>query len=159
MRNVIILVVLAVLSRLLPHPPNFTPMISIALLSGAFISNRMLSFILPLTIVLISDMFLGMYSGMMFVYLGYVVSTYIGYKMREQSNVKIINASLLSGILFWTISNLGVYLLSNNHDVASFILCYTMAIPFLPALLVSSVIYSVVLSYFYNIISYKLESN
>ena len=50
-------------SRLIPHPPNFTPIISMALLSGYFFSNIYLSIIILLISIFVSDLFLGFYEN------------------------------------------------------------------------------------------------
>ncbi len=53
------LVVIAAISRLVPHPPNMTPLAAIALFGGAFLSNRRLAYALPLAAMLLSDVFSG----------------------------------------------------------------------------------------------------
>ena len=60
-------------SRLIPHPPNFTPIISMALLSGFFFSNIYLSIIILLISIFISDFFLGFYENMLYVYFSIVL--------------------------------------------------------------------------------------
>ena len=44
------LIIIAAITRLLPHPPNFTPIAAIALFGGACFSNKKLAFILPILI-------------------------------------------------------------------------------------------------------------
>jgi hypothetical protein len=48
-------IVVASVFRLLPHWPNFTPIATIALLGGSMISNRFLSFAVPVIAMVISD--------------------------------------------------------------------------------------------------------
>ena len=50
----IVFLILGIVFRLIPHAPNFTPMLSIALLSGFYIKNRF-SILLPIGIMVISD--------------------------------------------------------------------------------------------------------
>ena len=57
-------IVLAAALRLVPHPPNFTPIGAMALFSGAYIGRRALAFVAPLAAMLLSDAILGFYSGM-----------------------------------------------------------------------------------------------
>ncbi|MCV6605330.1 MAG: hypothetical protein OIF34_08485, partial [Porticoccaceae bacterium] len=59
---VVLLIVLAALSRLLPHPPNFSPLIAMALFGGAVIADRKLALIMPLLALLLSDLILGLHS-------------------------------------------------------------------------------------------------
>ena len=46
----VIFILLAVFSRLTPHPPNFTPILSIALFSGLMFNNKY-GFLIPLSII------------------------------------------------------------------------------------------------------------
>ena len=56
------LIFLMVFSRLIPHPPNFTPIIAVAIMSGYLFRNFYLSFLVLLISMLISDLFLGFIS-------------------------------------------------------------------------------------------------
>ena len=58
----------AVLSRFLPHPPNFTPVAAIALLSCKGFNNRWIAIIIPMIIMFISDLVLGLHGSIPFVY-------------------------------------------------------------------------------------------
>ena len=53
-----IFLILGIVFRIIPHAPNFTPMLSIALLSGYYIKSRY-SILLPIGILLGSDILLG----------------------------------------------------------------------------------------------------
>ena len=57
--NIILsLIILAVLTRLLPHPPNVAPITGIALFAGNKFDNKWIGFILPLVCMFLSDLFL-----------------------------------------------------------------------------------------------------
>ena len=47
------LIVLAALSRLLPHPPNFSPVEAIALFGGAYFASRQWALVVPLLAMLL----------------------------------------------------------------------------------------------------------
>ena len=49
--------------RLVPHPPNFSPIDAMALFSGAYLGRRWLAFAAPLAALLLSDAVLGFYPG------------------------------------------------------------------------------------------------
>ena len=57
-------IVAAAALRLVPHPPNFTPIGAMALFSGAYFGRRWLAFAAPLGALLLSDAVLGFYAGM-----------------------------------------------------------------------------------------------
>ena len=67
------LILLMVFSRLLPHPPNFTPIIAVAILSGYFFKNIYMSVFVLLFAMLASDLFIGFYKNMIFVYLSLIM--------------------------------------------------------------------------------------
>ena len=49
------LIVLAALSRLLPHPPNFSPVEAIALFGGAYFASRAWAVVVPLVGMFLSE--------------------------------------------------------------------------------------------------------
>ena len=61
------LVLILILSRLIPHPPNFTPIIAVAIMSGYLFKNIYISFITLLISMLIADFFIGFYENIFFV--------------------------------------------------------------------------------------------
>src|SRR5688500_16153209 len=69
-RNLLLagLIVAAALSRLVPHPFNFSPIEAIALFSGAYFLDRRLAIAVPLAGMFLSDLFLGLHEGMFVVY-------------------------------------------------------------------------------------------
>ena len=55
------LILILAFARLIPHPPNFTPIIAVAIISGYFFKNLNFSLIILLIAMLISDLFIGFY--------------------------------------------------------------------------------------------------
>ena len=72
------LVILAILTRLLPHPPNFAPITSIALFTGFHFSNKRLAIFIPLFCMFLSDLYLGIHSLMPLIYLTFVMISVLG---------------------------------------------------------------------------------
>ena len=63
------IILLAALTRLLPHPPNFTPIIAFAVISAYFFNNRVLAFFILALSLIISDFIIGFYDGFVFNYI------------------------------------------------------------------------------------------
>ena len=82
------LVLLLAFSRLIPHPPNFTPIIAVAIMSGYFFKNIKLSFVVLLISMLLVDVFIGFYKHMLFVYLSLFLITFIFFKISNKINLK-----------------------------------------------------------------------
>ena len=62
-----ITIVIAVSMRLLPHPPNFTPIAAMALFGGCYLDKKY-ALAIPLLAMFVSDIFLGFHNTMIFVY-------------------------------------------------------------------------------------------
>ncbi|HET7819819.1 MAG TPA: DUF6580 family putative transport protein [Bacteroidia bacterium] len=127
-----ITIFLAALSRLLPHPFNFTPIGAMALFGGAYFSNKKLSFIIPLVAMFASDCLIGFHNTILYVYVSFILITFIGIFISNKINAKnIILASLTSSFLFFIISNLGVWMSdSTSHGMIGLFNTYFAAIPF-----------------------------
>ena len=137
------LIVLAVLTRLLPHPPNVAPITGIALFGGSKFNNKWIGFGLPLLCMFISDLFLGFSSITMFVYLSFMLISYIGINSKKISNGTILGSSLL----FFLITNFGVFLLGYPHTIQGLITCYTLALPFFINTILGDLFFTHSLSY------------
>lgn len=123
--------VLAAISRLIPHPPNFAPVTAIALFSGFYVTNKLLVYALPIGIMMLSDLFLGFSSISYFVYGAFVLVSFIGTLSKNPKIFKIVPCILLSSISFFIITNFGVWILGGYPKTwTGLATCYTMAIPF-----------------------------
>jgi len=145
---VIGLILLAAAARLLPHPPNFTPILAMGLFSGAMLADRRLALALPLGAMLLSDLLLGLHQTLLFVYLGVACSVFIGFLLRGRvAALPVTLAALGASAAFFLVSNLGVWLLSGmyGHDPAGLLSCYTMAIPFFHYTLLGTLLYIAIL--------------
>tara|TARA_B100000965_G_scaffold324752_1_gene286816 strand:- start:3225 stop:3725 length:501 start_codon:yes stop_codon:yes gene_type:complete len=156
---VIILTLFAVLSRLIPHPPNFTPILAIALYSGFSFKNKFL-FIIPLVGMIVSDFFLGYYSSIIWIYFSLLIIFYLGYILSNKYSFKnLIMLSLISSVLFFLISNFAVWLGGwYGYNLSGFIACYVAAIPFFHNTLFSTIIYSSIFHFSYKYSAKIFES-
>lgn len=128
----VIVIAVAVLYRLFPHIPNVAPITALALYSGVYLDKKV-ALILPLTIMLISDLFVGFHQTMLFVYGSFVITSVIGVWLKmHQSLRNIVGATVLSSVLFFIITNLGVWLEGQMYmrTMEGLITCYYMALPF-----------------------------
>ena len=120
------LIVLAILTRLIPHPPNFSPVTAIALFGGLNFNDKRVAFSIPLLILFLSDLIIGISLINLFVYLGFISVVLLGSQIKS---IKFGNI-LLASFLFFLISNFGVWILGYPKNLEGLLLCYTMAIPF-----------------------------
>jgi hypothetical protein len=145
------LILILTFARLIPHPPNFTPIIAVAIISGYFFKNLNFSLIILLAAMLISDLFIGFYENVIFVYTSLLLIAFIFHKINKKINLKNLFISGFSGsLIFFIISNFGVWVLGSPgvQDVAyekslsGLIECYILAIPFFGNTFLSTLIFS-----------------
>jgi len=128
------LIILAILTRLLPHPSNFTAASAVALFGAAYYDKKIMAFLVPITAVFISDLLLGgLYKGAEWVYASYIVIAALGFMLRSKATIfRIGLLSVISSICIYIISDFGVWLgTMYPHTWQGFVACYAAALPFL----------------------------
>jgi len=145
-------ILIAVFFRLIPHPPNFTPVTSLALFSGIMFQRKWLSILVPIVAMLLSDMVLGFGMISMWVYASFMLVTISGWVLK-QMNVKSI---LVSSMIFFIVSNLGVWVLGYPHTFDGLMLCYTMAIPFFGYSIIGDLLWGTIIKESYKFIENKV---
>ena len=145
------LILILALARLIPHPPNFTPIIAVAIMSSYFFKNVNLSFVILLVSMLVSDLFIGFYENLIFVYLSLVLITFVFHKISSKINFRnLFIYGFMGSLIFLIVSNFGVWALGSPgvYDIAyeknlsGIIQCYILAIPFFGNTFVSTLIFS-----------------
>ena len=133
----------AILSRFLPHPPNFTPVAAIALLSSKGFNNRWIGLLIPMIILFISDLVLGLHGSIPFVYGAFILISLFG------SFVKKINIGVVlsSSVIFFLVSNFGVWFLYYPSTFTDLVTCYTLAIPFFLNTILGDLFFSALMIY------------
>ncbi len=126
-------ILVAAALRLVPHPPNFTPIGAMALFSGAYLGRRGLAFAAPLGAMVLSDWVLGFYSGFWITYLAVALIVVIGgFALSRVSVVRVGGAAIASSVVFFAVSNFGTWAFSGMypHTLPGLSTCYVAAIPF-----------------------------
>jgi hypothetical protein len=134
--------------RLVPHPPNFTPIGAMALFSGAYLGRRAIAFAAPLGALLLSDLVLGFYHGQATVYFSVALIAMLG--MLALSRVSVLRigaAAVASSVLFFVITNFGVWLFTDFYPrtLAGLEACYVAAIPFFQNTVAGDLFYATLL--------------
>jgi hypothetical protein len=141
-------IVAAAAMRLVPHPPNFAPLAAMALFSGAYVGKRALAFVAPLGALLVSDLVLGFYPELAFVYLSVAATVLIGWFVaRRRTVMRVGVAALAASVLFFLVTNFGVWVLMDYypHTASGLLACYVAAIPFFQNTLAGDLFYSALL--------------
>ncbi|MFW5807996.1 MAG: DUF6580 family putative transport protein [Spirochaetota bacterium] len=146
-----ILIAIAALSRLAPHPPNMTPVTAIALFSAMYIRDTRIVFGLPLAALVISDILLYLVQGTpiglinLFVYLSFAVIVLLGFKLKQYFSLYMLATTTATGsITFFLITNLAVWLGWEMYPMTweGLLQCYVAALPFLRNMVIGDFMYT-----------------
>ena len=150
---------------------NLTPIGAIALFAGANFQNRMVRYLFPLGILMMSDVLMrweGMdnaflYSGWMWVYLAFTITIFFGEKMSKLIKIRtVFLASLASALVHWILSDFGYWIggginiLTNTpfeRTAQDLLVCYSLGFPFFLKLAASTFLYSVLIFSLYSLLN------
>ncbi len=148
------LIFFAALSRLIPHPPNVAPITALALFGAVYLDKKH-TFLVPIIAMLVSDYIIGFHSAMIWVYGSFILIGFFGLWLRQHQGIRnTIGASVFGSIIFFIITNFGVWISSQpmySHDLSGLVQCYTAAIPFFRNSLIGDLFYVSVLFGIYEI--------
>ncbi len=129
---VFVLVLLAAILRIAPHPWNLTPIGAMALFSGAMIKDRRLAFLFPLLALFVGDLFVGFHILIPIVYASFLLNVLIGRFLADHRTVvRIGGATFLAALQFFLITNFAVWALLGSfpHTLTGLISCYALGLP------------------------------
>lgn len=154
----------AMLVRVLPHPPNVSPMTAICLFSGFAVGVRLLSFLIPLIVIYGSDFVINntisrgflsesteiiWWSDFMFwTYGSYLLIIIIGAISFDKIKTKnVIRTALISSLVFFLLTNFGSWISYPFYpkDATGLMMCFQAGVPFFRTSLLSDIAFSVVL--------------
>jgi len=147
----------AAASRLIPHPPNFTPIGALALFGGACFATKRTAFVVPLTAMVLSDLAIGLVSGdlslglhplLPVVYSSFALIVCLGFWLRPRRRpVLIAGAALAGSLLFFVLTNWGVWAFGSLYPRtwAGLAACYVAAIPFFRNTVLGDLVYTTAL--------------
>jgi hypothetical protein len=160
-RFLLVLILLAALSRVIPHPANFTPITAVALFGAARLANRWCAFLVPLAAMLISDLALdvvvrldvypdwmaqtrGLHSGSWVIYATMLLVTVLGFTLRaKNSPLRIAGTTLGGSVVFFVVTNFAVWAGGDLYPATldGLVQCYVAGIPFFGRSLASDFLY------------------
>ena len=141
------LLALGIVARLAPHPPNATPLAAIALFSGTYLPKRW-SILLPLAIVILSDVLIGWHNTIPFTWGAFLLTGLLAWWIRAHpSALRIVGATLAGSVLFFVVTNFGVWVWGELYPrtAAGLWQCYVAAIPFFRNALMGDAAYATAL--------------
>ena len=170
--TITLLILFAAFSRLIPHPPNFAPIGAMALFGAAYFSKRYLAFLIPIFSMWLSDLvinnvvfghyfdhFVWAYDGFYWTYGSFIIISLVGFVLLKKVNPqRLIISSLSASVLFFIISNFGVWASGTMYpkSINGLITCYAAGIPFFKNTLLGDLTYCAALFGVFELLQYKI---
>ena len=141
-----LLILAGAIARFLPHLPNFTPIGALALFGGTKLSNKYAAILIPVATMAVTDFYLGFHKLIFFTWGSMALVALIGFWVRKNYGFSRIAAGTLAGsILFFFVTNFGVYLEGwYGYGFSGLTQAYIMAIPFFRNSLMGDIFFSAV---------------
>lgn len=162
----VLILVLCVILRVVPHPPNFAPVGASAVFAGRTLKPWAAILLVGVS-MFIGDIVLGRMHGYAafsavtpFVYGGFFIQAMLGRLLRARKGGALVAAGG-GALVFFATSNFGVWVASDlyPHTTAGLVGCYVAALPFLGGTLLGDVLWTLVLSITYRPLAARLEPN
>ena len=168
----VLIVLLAAFSRLIPHPPNFAPIGAMSLFGAAYFSRKYLAFVVPIAAMWLSDLllnnviygqyfdhFVWFYNSFYWTCIAFVLIGFIGFGLLKKVRpTNLLIASLSASVVFFLVSNFGVWVsgIMYPKTFSGLVSCYTAGLPFLKNTIIGDLAYSGALFGIFEVIQYKV---
>ena len=170
-----IIILLAAFTRIMPHPPNFSPMAAIGLFGAAHFAKKWQAFFIPLIGIWVSDLvinnyvysssssnFVWFYSGFYWQYMSYILIIFAGLFIfnRGISLTKTFGGMISSSGIFFFVSNFGVWAggIMYPKNFGGLITCYAAGVPFIHNTIISDALFTTVLFGTYYLLQVEYSS-
>lgn len=141
----LLLILIGVGVRLMPHIWNVAPIAAIALVSAVYL-GRYYALIVPVLAMFLGDLFLGFYDAgvMIAVYGSFALVGLIGLTIKKVGVTPVVLASLSASVLFFLVTNFAVWQFTPWYDksLIGLLDTYVAAIPFFRNTLIGDLIYT-----------------
>ena len=135
------------ISRLIPHPSNFTPILAAGVFAGFYFRNFILSIFIVISSMFIGDLVIGFHSTMIFTYSSLILAVAIGLLIKKFNFKEILFSGLSSSVVFFAVTNFGSWLILEMYEknFSGLLQSYFMGIPFFHNTLISTLVYLIFL--------------
>jgi len=143
----IFFLLLLALSRVIPHPPNFTPILATSIMAPLLMKDRIYGIALPIIAVFISDIIIGFHSYQLAVYFSLLCISFV---TPMKKNYLYLGTMAIGGSLwFYLITNFAVWSMSSMYPktIEGILSCYVLALPFLASTLISTLLFTFLITW------------
>ena len=173
----LVIVLLAIVYRLIPNLPNFSPITAAFLFSGAVISKKNGSLLAVLFLVLLSDFILNntvlrvfftestgiiwFSKYMIFTFASYILIYFLGkYAINKLTIGRIAISSIIASLIFFLLTNMGAWIFDSMNlypnNLSGLFMSLAAGIPFLQTSLISDLLFSGILFGIYSLVSVNI---
>lgn len=135
---------------------NFTPIGAIALFGGTYFTTKYKAYLVPLLILLISDIFVTysytgqwmlFYDGFLWVYASFAIMVFIGSLIKKVNAGTVLLGAMASVLVHWLLTDIQPWLAGTlyNKDITGYFQSLIAAIPFERNLLLGNLVYGALL--------------
>ena len=144
---IIFFVCILALSRIIPHPPNFTPILASAIMAPMLIKDRWFGIAVPIVAMFISDVIIGFYSYQFVIYSSILAIALVA-PMRK-NYVGLGMMAVGGSVWFFITTNFAEWMIWDYYPktIEGLITCYTLAIPFFKNTLISTCLFTFLLTF------------
>ena len=149
---IVFFIIALAIYRLIPHPPNFTPILATAVMSPLLFKDRLYGMAIPVFAMFISDIIIGFHP---YQFVVYTTILSIGFFTPMKKNIVFLGTSAcLSCVWFFFTTNFAVWLIWDYYPktLEGFINCYILALPFFKNTIISTLFFAGTLFLFSNIL-------
>lgn len=143
--RILTLLLATIVLRLIPHPPNFSPLIALCFFGAAHFQKRYEALLLPLVAMLLSDLVLGFHPFLWVVYGSFALFSLLGWRLRTR--MLCLAAVPGASLFFYCVTNFAYWyqtpLYAKNSQ--GLLLCMAAGIPFFNNALAGDIFYSLLL--------------
>lgn len=163
--------ILGFVGRIVLHDYSNFETIMVATFLSALVLPRNWTFIVTISMIVASDIYLGYFGGskiILFTYSGFIVVSFLTSKFKDNIHGEFKPNTVYkfgaSGIILtltydiWT--NFGVFLLTYNHTLENLVLVYILGLPFMLYHLISSLVTFTLIGFpFYTLTLHGMDNN
>ena len=144
---IIFIAIILVLSRVLPHPPNFTPIIASAIMAPILMRDRMTGCSVTIIAMFVSDIFLGFHAYQFVIYSTLLSISFFTPKFKKMLFLGLV--AFLSSVWFYLTTNFAVWILWDYYpkNIEGLISCYYLALPFFKNTILSTFFFTFLIAF------------
>ena len=150
----IFFILILIFFRIIPHPPNFSPIIAFSIVSPIIFKDKYLAILITILSLFISDIILGFHAYQFIIYITIIsISFFTPLKKRY---LNLFFYAIAGSVWFFISTNFAVWLIWDYYpkSLEGLIYCYTMGIPFFKNTLLSTIIFTLLLTYSFKYLDF-----